>query len=329
VSYVRPIAAWRAAIVLVAATAMSTPFIAASALALDDTKPTPTCAGVDFTDPTGDAAIDVSPLTGVGLPLLPATSNMDITGGFFKYDPDASGSASPTANIEVANLDKSVPTGATGVDWYYFWTVGSQQYFVTAAVDAGGAESYTYGHTDQILMTDGDTRGKMFPGEKGIIQVAVPQAATGAKDGAKLLSPYASSRAAFDLVAVSYIPTADDAPDSQAGRSYTVAQCAGSASGVAGALPITLKTSSAKAAKAKKGKSISFKLTSAEQVTDIKGTLKKGKSSYGSGKLAILAGNGTLKVKLKKSLKKGTYKLNLTGSTAAGSGKATFSVKVR
>jgi hypothetical protein len=177
-------------------------------------------------------------------------------------------------------------------------------------------------------MTDGDTRGKMFPGDKGIIQIQVPQAATGAKDGAKLLSPYASSRAAFDLVAVSYIPTADDGPDSQAGKSYTVAQCGGSSS-AAGALPITLKTSSAKAAKAKKGKSLSFKLASTDQVTNIKGTLKKGKSSYGSGKLALLAGDGTLKVKLKKSLKKGTYKLNLTGDTAGGSGKATFSVKVR
>jgi methionine-rich copper-binding protein CopC len=295
------------------------------ALALDDTKPTPTCAGVDFTDPAGDAAIDP---VGIGLGAIPAPDNMDITGGFFKYDADASGTASLTANIEVANLTKDVPAGATGSRWYFFWTSGSQVYFVTAGVDATGAETYTYGHQAQILQTDGTTTGKLFPGEKGILQIKVPQGATGAGDGKKLLSPYASSRAEFNLVAVAYIPTADDAPDSQAGKAYTVAQCGGTAT-ASSALPITLLTSSAKASKAKKGKSLSFKLTSTDQVTDIKGTLKKGKTSYGSGKLAILAGNGTLKVKLKKALKKGTYKLNLTGTTSDGPGKATFSVKVR
>jgi hypothetical protein len=310
----------------VALTCSAVAWIATPAVALDDVKPTPTCAGIDFTDPPADQAIDP---VGIGLGALPAPNNMDITGGFFKYDADSSGSASLTANIEVANLDKSVPTGATGVSWYYFWTVGAQQYFVTAQIDTSGADTYTYGHTAQILMTDGDTRGKMFPGEKGIIQIAVPQAATGAKDGAKLLSPYASSRATFNLVAVEYIPTADDAPDSQAGKSYTVAQCGGVAGGATGVLPITLGTSSAKASKAKKGKSLSFKLTSTDQVTDIKGTLKKGKSSYGSGKLSILAGSGKLKIKLKKSLKKGTYKLNLSGTTSDGPGKVTFSVKVR
>jgi hypothetical protein len=302
--------------------------LATTARALDDTKPTPTCAGVDFTDPAGDAVIDVSPISGVGIPLLPAPDNMDITGGFFKYDADASGSASLTANIEVANLTTEVPSGATGVRWYYFWNSGDQLYFVTAGIDATGAESYTYGHLEQILQDDGETRGKMFPGEKGIIQIAVPQSGTGAQDGKRLTSPYASSRAEFNLVAVAFIPTADDGPNSQSGKSYTVAQCPGAASAT-GALPITLGTSSAKASKAKKGKSLSFKLTSTEQVTDIKGTLKKGKTSYGSGKLAILAGTGKLKIKLKKSLKKGTYKLNLTGTTASGAGKATISVKVR
>jgi hypothetical protein len=313
------------ALALAAAFAL-TAWITAPASALDDAKPTPTCAGVNFTDPTGDAAIDP---VGVGLGALPAPDNMDITGGFFKYDADASGSAALTANIEVANLTKEVPTGATGATWYYFWNSGGQQYFVTATVDATGAETYEYGHTEQILTTDGDTRGKLFPGAKGIIQIAVPQGATGAGDGKRLTAPYASSRAEFNLVAVAYVPTADDGPDGQVGKTYTVAQCGGGVTTATGALPVTLRTSSAKASKAKKGKSLSFKLASTELVTDVKGTLKKGKSSYGSGKLATLDGTGTLKIKLKKTLKKGTYKLNLTGTTTAGSGKATFSVKVR
>jgi len=324
----RPLVTLLAALVAAAAFGMLA-WLAAPAHALDDTKPTPTCAGIDFTDPVGDQAIDP---VGVGLGALPAPVDMDITGGFFKYDADSSGSASLTANIQVANLTKDVPSGATGVSWYYFWTVGAQQYFVTAQIDTAGTPTFTYGHTAQILMTDGNTRGKMFEGTNGVIQIAVPQAATGAKDGARLTSPYASSRATFNLVAVEYIPTADNAPDSQAGRNYTVAQCpgaGGAGGGTAGVLPITLGTSAAKASKAKKGKSLSFKLRSTEAVTAIKGTLSKGSSSYGSGKLATLDGAGTLKIKLKKTLKKGTYKLALAGSTSAGAGKATFRVKVR
>jgi hypothetical protein len=324
---------------------------ATPARALDDTKPTPTCAGVDFTDPKGDAAVDVSPLTGVSLPLLPATDNMDITGGFFKYDADSSGTAALTANIQIANLNKDIPSGASGVTWYYFWTVADQLYFVEADLDSAGATTFSYGLQDPntgVLTGQGEAKGKFFEGEDGVIQIAVPQAPTKATDGTKLLTPYASSRAAFSIPDnpvqnLSYIPTADNGPDSQAGKAYTVAQCPSSAPAPAtqtpgtgttpatssGVLPVRLVTSSAKAAKGKKGKSLSFKLKSTEEITSITATFKKGSTSYGSGKLAKVNGNGTLKVKLKKSLKKGTYKLQLKGSTAAGKAKATFSVKVR
>jgi uncharacterized protein YaiE (UPF0345 family) len=297
---------------------------APSASALDDTKPSPTCAGMNFTDPEGDAALD---LTGAGVGTAPAPDNMDITGGFFKYDPDASGAASLTANIQVKNLTKDVPPGATGVRWYYFWEVGGQQYFVEGAIDATGEDSYEYGHTEQILMSDGSTRGRMFEGPNGIIQIAVPQSGTGARDGARLSAPYASSRASFDLVAVAYIPTADDGPNNQAGRTYTVAQCPTGPTTVA--LPVRLATSSVRAAQAKKGRSLSFRLQSTETVTDVSGALKKGKTTYGTGKLSTVNGRGTLKVKLKRAMKKGSYKLDLNGTTSNGAATASFNVRVR
>jgi hypothetical protein len=337
----RPAVTLIAALLATAGLAL-TAWLAAPAGAVDNVKPEPSCAGVTVTDPAGDAALD---LTGAGVGIFPVPDNLDITGGFFRYDPDPEGTPKLTANIKVANLDKSVPDGATGASWYFFWTVADVTYFVNAEIDSAGATTFNFGHIANILETDGQTKGKFFEGPDGIIQIDVPQAGTKASDGATLRSPYASSRASFDLVAVGYVPTADDAPDSQAGKSYTVAQCAAAAppttgtttpttttGTAAGTLPVRLSTSTAKASKAKKGKTLSLKLLSSEKVTAIKGKLTptKNSTSYGTGKLATLDGSGTLKIKLKRAMKKGAYKLALSGKNAAGqSGKGTFRIRVR
>jgi hypothetical protein len=326
---------------LIAAAAISAAYagvawLAAPARALDDVKPTPTCAGQTFTDPKGDAQIDLLEVGGIGA--MPAPDNLDITGGFFKYDPDASGAASLTANIQIANLSKEIPTLADASSWTFRWTVSGTVYYLLAEVDSGGTPTFEYGTVDGVQLNKvGDTKGKLFEGTDGVLQIAVPQSGTKATDGAKLTSPYTTSSATYGP-GPSLLVTADNGPDSQAGKSYEVAQCAAEAAAPTttptttaqpGVLPITLGTSSAKASKGKKGKSLSFKLKSTEEVTGITATFKKGSTSYGTGKLAKLMSSGTLKVKLKKALKKGTYKLQLKGSTAAGKGKATFSVKVR
>jgi hypothetical protein len=313
---------------------------ATPARALDDTKPTPTCAGVTFTDPKGDAAIDLLDAGGIGS--MPAPDNLDITQGFFKYDPDASGTASLTANLQVANLSKEIPPLADAASWTFRWTVADVVYYLLAEVDSSGTPTFEYGTIDGVQLSKvGDAKGKLFEGADGVIQWAVPQSGTKAADGAKLTSPYATSSATYGP-GPSLLVTADTGPDSMSGKAYEVAQCPSTAPATtpgtgtgttpgtaAGVLPVTLLTSSAKASKAKKGKSLSFKLKSTEEVTGITAKLKKGKTFYGTAKLAKLNGSGTLKMKLKKALKKGTYKLNLTGSTAAGKGKATFSVKVK
>jgi hypothetical protein len=314
---------------------------AVPARALDDTKPTPTCAGMDFTDPKGDAAID---FVGLGIGAMSAPDNLDITGGFFKYDADSTGTASLTANIQVSNLSKEIPTAADASSWTFRWTVAGTVYYLLAEVGSDGTPTFEYGTVDGVQLTKaGNTKGKFFEGVDGVIQIAVPQAGTKATDGAKLTTPYTTASATYGP-GPSLLITADNGPDSQAGKTYEVAQCPsiatpststpgtgtettpGTSSGV---LPVTLLTSSARASKAKKGKSLSFKLKSTEEITGVTAKLKKGSTFYGTANLAKVNGSATLKMKLKKALKKGTYKLNLTGSTAAGKGKATFSIKVK
>jgi hypothetical protein len=311
-------------------------WLIAPAHAQDAAKPTP-CAGMSFTDPKGDTSLSVSVLdTGV-----PAPDNHDITGGFFNYLPDESGTPILTANIQVANLTKDVMELATGVSWYFFWDGSDgETYWVAGRVSAAGETAFDYGIVGAgSLETQGETRGKLFEGPDGIIQINVPQRQTKAADGARLATTNASSRATFEIpvTGISFIPTTDDAPDSGIGKTYTVAQCP-TASGAAPTpgvtaptsttLPVKLVTSSTKASKGKKGKTLSLKVQSTEEVKNLSGALKKGSTSYGSGKLATLNGNGTLKIKLKKALKKGSYKLSASGTTAGGSRKASFAFKV-
>src|SRR3954469_4068023 len=83
----------------------------------EDAKPVPTsCAGMNFTDPAGDQQLSVTVTTPPG-PLQSGhktPENTDITGGFFRYAPDASGKNVLTANIQVANLDNAIDQGSSG-----------------------------------------------------------------------------------------------------------------------------------------------------------------------------------------------------------------------
>jgi hypothetical protein len=311
-----------------------TAWFAAPTRAQAGATPTPDCSGIVLTDPSGDQGIPQG-----AVPIIPAGPNLDLTGVFFRYDAGTDAKSPVTVNIQVANLSKDLPLGGSAASWYAEWNVADVLYYAKADMDDGGAITYDYGIDDPNLglTSSGATSGKFVEGEKGVVQIVVPQSsATKATDGSVLKQTEAHTSVTLPGLLV----FADSAPDSGTAKNYTVAQCPGAETAPTAptttttttqpdVLPITLGTSSAKASKGKKGKSLAFKLKSTEEVTGITATFKKGSTSYGSGKLAKLKSSGTLKVKLKKALKKGTYKLQLKGTTAAGKGKATFSVKVR
>jgi hypothetical protein len=292
-------------------------WVAAPARALDETKPTPTCAGVAFTDPKGDQT------AGTG-------ANLDVTSGFFKYTENL------TANIVISDLNQDIPPGATGVNWYFVWNVGGVDYFVEAGVDITGATEFSYGTLEAGtgFTQIGDTTGKFFEGADGVIQITVPPAAKGA-EGQVLKTPYVTARTFIGIPGVGgLVSSADEAPNSNAGKTYTVAPCDGGAAAAPVALPVTFATKSARASKTKKGKSLTLKLRSTETVTELTGRIlsrsTKKPTVYGTGKLARLETTGNLKVKLRRALKKGTYRVELTGTTAFGEkGTVTSTLRVR
>jgi hypothetical protein len=305
-------------------------------------KPAAGCAGNAFVDSRGD---------GVGQ--IEATANLDILSGFFLYDA-AKGDKGTTANIVIDNLDETVPPGATGIVWSMVWEYGGTNRFVRALIDFSGGPYYEYGtYLDPgpsvenplplgRFSREGNTEGAMIPGKDGVVSLVVP-AAVGGKPGEQLTKPYAQASESVQLLPGSVaaptrgLSTAQDSAPNEApertGTAFQVAPCpAETAPGVSPTTNVSAPTSSAalpvkvltkRKKGVKKGKTLPVKLRASEQVTKLVAQLRKGKSVYGKGKLARLSGNGTLKVKISKKLKKGSYTLDLAGSDASGAHRLT------
>jgi hypothetical protein len=274
-------------------------------------KPEPGCGGISANDAAGDQA---------GLTVA-AGDNYDLRSVFFLTEGNK-----VTANLGVANLSKTVPTGATDVAWYVQWTSGDATRFVKANADMKGNVTFAYGTlANNIFSEEGETSGRFFEGKDGVISIVVP---SNTITGKKLDGPIAGSYSAQNVPGVGgRLEQADAAPDSGMGKDYNAIPCEGPATSATSPLAITLQTKSASRRKAKK--SVAVKLTATEAVTGLSATLVKGAKTYAKGKLAQLEGAGRLKLKIKRKLSKGTYSLQLQGTDAAGQlRRATFRFKV-
>jgi hypothetical protein len=297
-------------------------------------KPAP-CAGYTLTDKLGDQAFDA---TGLGLSSTKAQDNADITGLFFNFQ-----GGKLTANIEIAKLDKTLPSpsDAQGGIWYYVvWSYQDQVHFVRAANRDGSTIDYASGTIDTdtgVYKTDpGAVTGAFYEGDKGVISIEVPAGVGGA----------AGQTLGLASATADYIQGADDqaginnhvdtTPDSYTsapnGKNYKVAECGtgggptgpsgptgptGPTGGTDTSLPFRAANTIGKAKKAKKGKTLKVKVRSTKPITKLSVTLKKsnGKGkALATGKLKSLNGVGKLKLKLRKKLKKGRYLLLATGT---------------
>lgn len=324
-------------------------------------KPTPTCAGLSFTDPAGDARDQQGR----------SPENLDIVAGFFRFEPDASGKRVVTANIQLKKLDKTVHSGTTGNNWYFLWTVDDVVYYVSAELGTAGTVTYAHGTlATNRFSRAGETTGAFFEGENGIISIVVPAAAKGA-EGQTLTSPYATARqAASAPVAGGVVVTVDDGPDNRQGKNYTVAPCeapqppppeqppppqqppvssttppTGTSSPPPSGggqpppqrqrLAVRVLTRSVRASSRDlRRRRLPLRLQSSEPVTNVTVQLlsrSRGRSRVvGRARLARLDGRGTLVVRLRGRVRRGQYRLDLAGSGAnGGAARVTFRLRIR
>ena len=91
---------------------------------------------------------------------------------------------------------------------------------------------------------------------------------------------------------------------------------------------VDAKVGKVSARKARKGKTIAVKASSSRAIERMTVTLKKGKKALGSATAAPFPGTGTLKLKLKSALKKGTYSLLVVGNDGSRNTGKTIKIKV-
>jgi len=272
--------------------------------------------------------------------------NLDITEWWFETK-----AGKVTANLRLNDLNAKLPSDATGINWYILWTGPEDvQYFVTASAEAGQVGvTFAYGQVEgNIRQQTADIPGKFIEGPGGVIQWIGLPAETGAKTGAVLKAPIADTKTSTGVPGVlGLLSNIDDSP----GKSYTVAPCPGGAAaptpepgatpgptpapsatpaptgpqpsqqtGAAGQLDVKLAGKLPAAKKIKK--SLAVKLKSVGGATGVKaalflGDIKK-KKIVATGKVARVGAKTTLKMKVKKKLKKGKYTLYLIGKNANG-----------
>ena len=311
---------------LVAAAAASLALIAIPSAGAAD-KPAPCPGQKVVNDPAGDAFIG---LAGLVTTPIAADPSADITKFWFYRDPEGT----TTANVSVVNMAPGAPLPSLGLVYRFFYTAKATDHYLEVDIGADGSATYDYGHIDTTLTSDGSTSGTVVPGADGVVSIKIPSAAGGA-EGVKFSGAYVLT--AYDEGAV--IAATDFTPDagSQGAVSWDGATCGGSSGAVGGQiatgdLGLTVKPSSLKARKAKKGakaKKTTFSLTTTEPLTDLVAKLKKGGKILGTAKLKSITDKGKVSFKLK-SLKKGKYTLSFTAKRADGtSGKLTVPITVR
>ena len=306
---------------------------ASTAGAVDETKPPVACYGLAFADKKGDHAS-----TAPGAQPGPR-DNLDLLGGFYKYDP-AKAAEATTFNMQISNLSKEIPAGATAISWYIGYGNATGDYWLRALTDFSGIVSYETGHFEVVgpqtqSVRDGSTQGAFFEGADGLIQIVYPADGPGKPGTALKNATVTAYEARQALPGAAPTPAkggllykVDDATTKgghTVGSACPASQPAAPAPGTGtggpltqplnsggGPLPVKVLTK-----KVKRAKKITLKLRSSEALTKVAAQLVKGKKVVAKGSLAKLNGNGKLKLKAKK-LKKGTYRLDLAGTDGSG-----------
>ena len=274
-----------------------------------------------------------------------APPNMDMTEFFWRF---ANGKV--TANLRVAELDKTVQAPYTAHAYTIDFSVNKEPRLLSIVIDQAGQVGYQYGHPREVTSTDpapsyeGDTTGQLHEGPNGVIEIEVPEAfkPAGATFGAASIEArqYAGrTSVGVPLPLIFVAPIADTmtgkggfvgAPCATPGTPTVTAPVATEVvKGTVTAPKLTVTAPKLVAKKISKARRFSVKLSTTAPLTGVTGQLKKGSKVFGKGSLKSLASKGTMKFKVTRKLKKGTYTLAFAAQGAEAKLTTAVAVKVR
>jgi hypothetical protein len=319
----------------------------APAGAVDAAKPAP-CTGMFATDAAGDAITPggISGTEGEGQPNMDLTGFF-FNYRADKDGKTVLTANMVLKNLDKTVPDPYVVSG--GINYYFHWSSGGESRFVKAENPSGDTITYGYGTVNEegVYTTDGETTGAFFDGPDGVVQIDVPAEWNG-KPGEKLekvLAVVDTIEGQDDFFGFNnHADSAGHAAEEDAsvttpnGQSdYTVTVCpAGAAppaggetpppsggttpppsgggstpapAAAAGPLELKVPKTLGSAKKAKKKKSLVFKVTAREAIANLKIALKpaKGPAVAQATIKSLKAGTSKIKLKASKKLKKGKY----------------------
>jgi hypothetical protein len=118
-------------------------------------------------DATGDQSL-------FGLP-VPGSNDLDLTAVRLGAIADGTG----RVTFDIPTLDKTVPLYATGLSWYFDYTVNGEARFASATLDTYGNVNYATGTRGQSYLRTGTTYGSYTAGSPGRITIDLPDVAWG------------------------------------------------------------------------------------------------------------------------------------------------------
>lgn len=302
----------------VAAAALAVAAAVPATQAQDSVKPRPDCNGVAYVDEVGDAT---TPTPGLALGSQGPAPQLDIVQSFLTTKEGIT-----RANLVIDDLTKEIAGAGSSNEYYAYFTddAGTVRY-VNAIVLGDGSVTYEQGTQDGNLNTTaGATEGQMFEGKNGVVSIVIPDSIGAVGSNLKALST--STVLGYDAVAVRSLPQSDAAPDNDADAKNFVAQACTAPPAPAPAVRTSLPVVPVGSMSARK---LSLKLRAGSPVTKLVANVKRGKKVVASGKLSKLSGTKTLNLTRKSSLKKGSYRLELSGVDASGAKlKAAYRLKV-
>ena len=298
--------------------------------------PAPDCNGQAYKDAKGDASLPSGD-----------APQLDVLQGFVTTQ-----GADATYHLQIADLSTTAPPPYITLNWYLMWNAEDEERYVDASYSPETGMQYGYGVLDPTTGFTGDSdvavSGAFTEGPDGFISIVLPKEKV--KIGDTLKTLHADTRAGFGTNTTGGIVSqADDA----AGKTIKVTDCAsapapaapapapdGGSTGGGGSTPpaqqapvvqFSLVGKPGKAKAAGKKRKLALKLKSSGPVTGVVAKLVKGTKLIGTGKLAKIDGTSKLTIKLKsKKLKKGKYKLNVSGKDSSGrTAGATLPLKLR
>ena len=194
------------------------------------------CGDPTMTDEPGDQFFEPTGLGGINGNFNKlghaAPDNVDITSLFFTVD---AATGAVDANIQVTNLDKTLPSPTDsqgGIYYYAVYSYDGATRFVKAVNADGANVTYAYGNVDEngVYTTEGETTGALFEGANGVVQIRVP-ASIGGRLGETLLAAEATAdyiQGMDDYVGLNnHVDTAPDGASvvTPEGESYTAETC--------------------------------------------------------------------------------------------------------